>query len=167
MWNTPVPVQMVMWHCHPTYKCNVWHLPTVAYVNGSLVTWPCLCEIYKQRKINDQMTFHHLMWCVKWVHLFESLNIVNCVNFACSLIISICIFVLEGPRMGQKSVSSVSSFALLTCILHITQHHSCFFHRDLTSSSVPNQPSIIHTNLLGKWPLTIIARLLIWNLSLA
>lgn len=55
--------------------------------------------------------------------------------------------------------------ALSICILNIMRH--LFLHLGLTSPNLLNQPSIIHENLLWKWPQTITVRLLLWNLSLA
>lgn len=149
--------------------------------------WPCVCEIYNRslknkKKINDQMIF--TVCC----DTFEFLNAVCYLGMRvisesgfltflgirtqpCSFVS--CIRMSDPGGGGGLAVDGNSLylqhlvFALPTCIPHITQQHICFFRRGLTSPNLLYQTFIIHANLLGIWPLTIIARLLIWNLSLA
>lgn len=170
-----------MWHCHSfNVMFDISHL--CKWVAREL--WPCVCEIYSQSLKNKKQM---IKWFspfagIKDEHMFESLNAVCYLDMRvisesgflpflgirtqpCSFVTCIPYFSLAVD--GNSLYLQHLVFALPTCIPHITQQHICFFRRGLTSPNLPYQTFIIHANLLGIWPLTIIARLLIWNLSLA
>lgn len=154
--------------------------------------WPCVCEIYNRslkNKKKETTKWFSPFAVIKDEHTFEFLNAVCYLGMRvisesgfltflgiptqpCSFVS--CIRMSDpGGGGGELAVDGNSLylqhlvFALPTCIPHITQQHICFFRRGLTSPNLLYQTFIIHANLLGIWPLTIIARLLIWNLSLA